>query len=217
MTHKIPYYLTFFLILAGSEVQAHPGPGPYDTILVSAVEEQGKLIPILLLPEFEKTARGLNDEEVRRIAKMRGDVFTVYPYAIAAAAMLKNIETKLEQCDSRHDRKQYLKSVDHQLDAVFKEPLKNLTIDQGHILVKLVDRQTGRNCFSIIREYKNGFSAVMWQSVGIFFNNNLVKRYDPEDNDKDLERLVRDLETSNLYRYELYQQEMLLSKVRIKN
>ena len=204
------------LVYTCTTLVAHAGPGPYDTILVSAIEEQGKLYPIILLPEFSKTAIGLNDEEIHRIAKMRGDVFTVYPYAIAAAKMLNNIQSNLDRRDSRRERKEYLKSIDHQLDAIFKEPLKNLTIDQGHILVKLVDRQTGRNCFSIIREYKSGFSAVMWQSVGVFFNNNLVKRYDPEDDDKELELLVRDLETSNLYRYELFQQEMLLSKLQAR-
>jgi Domain of unknown function (DUF4294) len=195
------------------QAKAWAGPGPYDTILVSAVEEKGVLIPWILLPEYSRTEKGLDAEQIRKIARMRSDVFTVYPYATAAASMLREIQTNLDRKTTHRERKEYLKSIDHQLDAVFKEPLKNLTIDQGHILVKLVDRQTGRNCFSIIREYKNGFSAVMWQSVGLFFNNNLVRRYDPEDDDKDLERIVLDLEASNLYRYELYQQDMLLSKL----
>lgn len=55
-------------------------------------------------------------------------------------------------------------------------------------------------------------SALMWQSVGVFFNNNLSREYDPDDKDKEIESIVKDLEASNAYRYQLYQQEALLRK-----
>ena len=189
---------------------------PNDTIRLGAVEENGRVFAMILLPEHEVTAKALNDEEVRREAKLKNDIFTVYPYAIAAAEVLKNVKGDLERMDSRHDRKKYLKNIDDQLDKTFKQPLKQLTIDQGHVLIKLVDRQTGQSCFDIIRELKSGFAAVMWQSVGVFFNNNIRKPYDPLGEDKDMERLVREIESSSLYRYELYQQSLLLGKVKKK-
>ncbi len=202
--------------LAGIRAVAQVPASQNDTIRLGAVEEQGKIYPMIFLPEFEITGKALNDEEVRREAKLKNDIFTVYPYAIAAAEVLKNVKGDLEKMDSRHDRKKYLKNIDDQLDKTFKQPLKQLTIDQGHILIKLVDRQTGRSCFDIVRELKSGFAAVMWQSVGVFFNNNIRKPYDPTGDDKDMERLVREIETSSLYRYEVYQQNLLLGKVKKK-
>ena len=54
---------------------------------------------------------------------------------------------------------------------------------------------------------------MLWQSVGMFFNNNLVKEYDPDGRDQEVETMVRELEASNYYKYQLYQQEALLKKV----
>jgi uncharacterized protein DUF4294 len=81
------------------------------------------------------------------------------------------------------------------------------------VLIKLIDRQTGQNCYSIIKELKGGFSAMVWQSVGVFFNNNLTRDYDPEGDDKEMEGFIKDLEASNVYRYQLYQQDQMLKKI----
>lgn len=185
-----------------------------DTIRVGAIVENGQVYPMILLPEVTTISQYSDPKERLRRQKLRSDIFTVYPYALTAATVFKEIDDSLDTYDRRHDRKKYLKSVDKNLDATFKEPLKNLTIDQGHILIKLINRQTGQNCYSIIKELKGGFSAMLWQSVGVFFNNNLNKDYDPTGKDKELEELVKEMEASATYRYEIYQQEALLRKIK---
>jgi len=184
-----------------------------DTIRVGAVMEQGRIYPMVLLPEISIADKYMDAAARIHRDKLRNDIFVVYPYAITAAAIFKEVNDNLDQLDRRHDRKKYLKSIDKKLDLAFKDPLKNLSIDQGHVLIKLIDRQTGRNCYSIIKELKGGLSAMLWQSVGVFFNNNLVREYDPEGADKELESLVRDLESSNNYKYQLYIQQSMLKKV----
>ena len=185
-----------------------------DTIRLGATTEHGQAFPIILLPEFLRTGALVDPEERARRNRLRSDIYTVYPYALTAAAIFKDVNANLDKMDARRDRKKYLKLVDRQLDDVFKKPLKNLTIDQGHVLIKLINRQSGENCYTIIRELKGGFSAVVWQSVGVLFNNNLNKDYDPEGRDKEIEDIVREMEASAAYRYQLYQQEALLRKVK---
>jgi len=187
---------------------------PNDTIRLGAIADGGHIYPMILLPEFNVAGALVSAEERNRRNKLRSDVYEVYPYALAAAAVFKEINTNLNKIDERKDRKRYLKTMDKQLDQTFKAPLKNLSIDQGHVLIKLVNRQTGQNCYSIIKELKGGFSAVVWQSVGVFFNNNLNHDYDPNGDDKEIEAIVRELEASNAYRYQIYQQEALLRKVK---
>ena len=169
---------------------------------------------MILLPEFAETSTIPDPEERNRINRLRSDIYQVYPYALAAGSMFKEINYNLDKLDERRERKRYLKTMDKQLDHLFKEPLKSLTIDQGHVLIKLVNRETGQNCYSIIKELKGGFSAVVWQSVGVFFNNNLNRDYDPTGADKDIESIVQELEASNTYRYQLYQQQALLRNVK---
>ena len=204
-----------FTLICASGVLAQTSPN--DTIRLGAITERGLVYPMILLPEFAERGALMDGEEKVRKNKLRSDVYEVYPYALAAAAMFKEINTNLDKLSERRERKRYLKTMDKQLDHLFKEPLKNLSIDQGHVLIKLVNRQTGQNCYSIIKELKGGFSAVLWQSVGVFFNNNLNRDYDPEGDDKEIESIVRDLEASNAYRYQMYQQQALLNKVKKQN
>ena len=210
-------YISALLLLLVASTGARAQNSVNDTIRLGAVVENGQVYPMILLDEYTKVEKYLDPAEKLRRDRLRNDIFTVYPYAITAAAVFKGINDNLEKMDGRHDRKKYLKSIDHSLDQTFKQPLKNLSIDQGHVLIKLINRQTGQNCYSIIKELKGGFSAVVWQSVGVMFNNNLNRDYDPGDRDKEIEGIVKDLEASNAYRYQVYQQEALLKKVKKPN
>ncbi len=205
---------SMFILLLFTSITAGAQNSVNDTIRAGAISENGRIYAMVLLPEFERTGEHIDADERLRRDKLRNDIYVVYPYAITAAAIFKDVNDNLEKSDSRHDRKKYLKSIDKTLDKTFKEPLKNLSIDQGHVLIKLINRQTGQNCYSIIKELKGGFSAMLWQSAGVLFNNNLVKEYDPEGKDREVETFVKDLEASNAYRYQLYQQEALLKKIK---
>ena len=156
------------------------------------------------LNEVEKTA-----QLPRRLAKerekwnrLRYNVYKVYPYAAVAGQMLQGVDEKLEKIGDDHKtRKAYLKQLETELNKRFKGELSNFTISQGQVLVKLISRQTGRPCFHIIKELKSGFSAVVFQSIVLLFNNNLKHEYDAAGDDRDIEAIVRDLEADARYRY----------------
>jgi hypothetical protein len=201
------------LFLAVASVRCLGQAGPNDTIRLGGIEVEGQYYPFVFLPECDIRAL-MPDPAVReRLNKMRRDVFVVYYYATTAGTLFNNINGELEKLPDRKARKAYLKTMNRQLDALFKEPLKNLSVEQGHVLIKLINRQTGNNCYHIIKELKGGFSAVMWQSVGLMFNNNLARNYDPDGRDKELEAIVRELESSAAYRYQLYLQDEMMKKI----
>lgn len=184
-----------------------------DTIRLGVTNEHGQDYAMVFLPEYTQTGTFIDAKQRLRRDKLRNDIYVVYPYALTAAAVLKQLHDSLEIIDRRRDKKHYVKNIDKQLDHIFKEPLKNLSIDQGHVLIKLINRQTGSNCYSIIRELKGGISAVVWQSVGVLFNNNLRRDYDPEGADMEMEAMVRTMESSSNYRYQLYMQDILMKKI----
>jgi hypothetical protein len=184
-----------------------------DTIRLGGIIVDGRPYPFVFLPEYELKDRMRNEEERKRLNQLRSRVYATYSYALTAAAIFKKVTADIDTMDRRRDRKKYMKEIDRQLDAAFKQPLKNMSVEQGHVLISLINRQTGDNCYHVIRELKGGVSAVMWQSVGVFFNNNLRRNYDPEGQDKELEMIVRELEASTAYRYQLYLQDELMKKV----
>ncbi|GAA4448935.1 DUF4294 domain-containing protein [Rurimicrobium arvi] len=129
-------------------------------------------------------------------ARLKYNVYKVYPYANTAAYLLKDVHEKLAAIPSKEGRKKYLKGLEKELNKRFKGELQEFTISQGIVLVKLINRQTGRNCFDIISEVKGGFNAVVWQGVALVFGNNLRREYEPEGRDHDIEQIVRELEAN---------------------
>lgn len=109
--------------------------------------------------------------------------------------------------DNKKARKQYLNGIEKELNKRFKGELENLTISQGQVLVKLINRQTGKNCFGIIKELKGGFSAVVWQSVALLFSNSLKKEYDPHGADREMEVIVAELEATQWHKYKYQLQQ----------
>lgn len=176
--------------------------GANDTIrLGGVVTGQGDTLAMVFLPDIIKTAKMPRYIVRQRNEwnRLRYNVYKVYPYAVIAASVLKDVDANLAKCPDKQARKAYLKSVEKELNKRFKGELEELTITQGQILVKLISRQTGRNCYGIIKEVKGGFSAVVWQSVALLFSNNLKREYDPYDRDRDIEAVVQDIEAGKRY------------------
>jgi len=85
--------------------------------------------------------------------------------------------------------------VEENLKKEFTEDLKNLTITQGRILIKLIDRETGKSSYTLIKELRGSFSAFMWQSLASLFNSSLKVEYDAEGEDKPIEDAIRLIES----------------------
>ncbi len=137
--------------------------------------------------------RTSNFKEYWRWLRLKYDVMKVYPYAVAAAALYREIEDSLAKLKTKRQKKRYLKSLEKRLREEFEEPLKSLTVRQGKILVKLIQRETGKTLYDILKEYKSGFSAIYWQSLGSFLGYDLKTVYDPEL-DKDLDFILKSLD-----------------------
>lgn len=136
------------------------------------------------------------DRDEAAYAKLRYNVYKVYPYANIAAFLLKDVHSNLEKLPDKAARKKYLNKVEKELNKRFKGELSEFTISQGIVLVKLINRQTGRSCFDIIQEVKGGFNAVVWQGVALVFSNNLKRDYEPQGRDSDIEAIVQEIEES---------------------
>src|SRR5688572_21416380 len=94
-----------------------------------------------------------------------------YPYARIAGATINDINTNLAAVKSKKDRKTYIKTREKELKKQFTDPLSDLSVYQGKILMKLINRQTGNNCYEIIKEYRGGLTARFYQTVAFFFSS----------------------------------------------
>lgn len=148
------------------------------------------LEPIVVFPRltFE------NRRQRRRYNKLVRDIKRVYPYAKLAKAKLDQMEREFQALETERARKEYVKTVEQQLMDEFGNELKKLTITQGRILLKLIDRETGETSYELLKTLRGSFSAVFWQTIARIFGSNLKAEYDAHGEDYLIERIVLQLE-----------------------
>lgn len=175
--------------------------GKYDTIVHAAVVYNGDTIEAKTLQPVYLHAR-LNENQMSAYAKwtrLRNAVYVTYPYARRAGAVINDINKKLANVTSSSARKDYIKTREKELRKEFTDPLTNLSVYQGRVLMKLINRETGNNCYDIIKEYKNGLTARFYQTVAFFFSTSLKQPYDAKGEDQQIEQIV--IEVSRMYGY----------------
>jgi hypothetical protein len=114
----------------------------------------------------------------------------VYPYTQIAKNKMQELDAKYKLAGNERKKKTIIKQLEKELFSEFEAPLRNLTISQGRMLIKLIDRETGQTSYSVLKEFKGGFKATFWQGVARLFGNNLKTQYDKYGDDKILEELV---------------------------
>lgn len=115
----------------------------------------------------------------------------VYPYALLAKDMESQAERHITKNGLKRGKKEkYVNRLQKELLDAYEKPLRNMTISQGKLLIKLVDREIGKSSYSIIKDYKSGISAGFWQGIAKVFGQNLKSHYDPNGEDRMTEYLV---------------------------
>lgn len=189
-----------FCLALKSAAQTH---GVYDTVKVYAyVTPQGDTIPMSYLPGVE--VRTKLTPQLRKYwaewTRLRNAVYVTYPYAVAASRIMNDINRKLVGITDKKERKKIIKSREKELRKEFTDKLTNLSIYQGKVLMKLINRQTGNNCYEIVDEYKGSFNAALYQTIAVLFGTSLKQGYDPANKDSDMEKIVQDVERMYGYR-----------------
>ena len=130
--------------------------------------------------------------------RLKYNVKKVYPYAILAAAKLKEYDRILATMTRESERDAYTRAAEKQLKAEFGDQLKNLSVNQGRILIKLIDRETGKTTYDVVKNMRGSFSAFMWQGVALCFNSSLKADYDPDGDEKGMEIAIKMIEDGQL-------------------
>lgn len=201
---NLPFNL-YLLILTGIlstplEAMAQDGqPSAGNTETIKAKIIGDDTFFVYPLENVDVYATKLTPEQQKYWWNLRNNVIKVYPYSILASRIIEEIDRETVGM-SKKERKKYLKAKEKDLKNKYKTELKNLTMTQGKILVKLINRHTGRDAYSLIKELKGGVSARLSQTGAFFFDNNLKSTYDPYQEDKDIETIVREIESQGKFR-----------------
>ncbi|MFY7936286.1 DUF4294 domain-containing protein [Flavobacterium difficile] len=169
-------FLFSFTLLSAQEEE---GSGVSDTIVYIQDSDTIKEIIIEEVSITDESKVKLTKEEREQIKLLERRVRVVYPYAKLTAEKLTQINATMAKLKTQKEKKKYFKLVEKYLNEEFEPKLKKLSRKQGQILVKLINRQTGKTTFDLIKDYKSGWKAFWSNNTAKLFNINLKEIYDP--------------------------------------
>ena len=158
----------------------------------------GDTLPIVnlgeveIVPEKERTPF-----EQRKYDRMKRYIGKVYPYAHKAVMLLNEMEEITSSIEKKRTRKKYLRKLEGELKQNFQQDLKKLTVSQGKLLIKIIERETDREFYDILKELKNPVSAFFWQNLGKRYGYDLKQGYKVAENE-DMEEIMVFLEDNGL-------------------
>jgi len=151
-----------------------------DTVLVSNLDEA-------VIQPRKKSA---NARDLRQYRRLIYNVKAVYPYAKLAGSKFGEVNSHMQSLKTGKEQREYLKQVEKEIIGQYEEDLKNLTITQGRILIKLIDRETSQTSFEVVKDLRGSFQAAFWQTIARLFGSNLKTEYDPLGEDKMIEEIM---------------------------
>lgn len=187
----IPAILFLLLICPVKGISQTSNWGVNDTLIKGAVVYEGDTIEAKMMPGIYLYSYARLSAKAKW-TRLRNAIYVTYPYAKRAALILNDVNAHIAGKDKVF-ASNYINSREKELKKEFTDPITNLSVYQGKVLMKLINRETGNNCYNILKEFKGGFTARFWQTVAFFFGSNLKQPYDPKGEDAEMEKIVKEV------------------------
>lgn len=192
-------FILFLIIpLSGEAQDSIPEAG--DVYVARAVVIDGDTMWVADLDEVYifPTRKFKSRKERRRYTRLIYNIKKAYPWAKMAGEKLAEVEVRMGTLETEREQKAYIKEVEKEMLKDYKEDLKKLTVTQGRILIKLIDRETGDTSYELVKELRGNLSAAFWQALARLFGSNLKSEYDAEGEDRLIEEIIVLIENGQL-------------------
>ena len=168
--------------------------------LLQKVERDGVTLPEVQINEVNIINRRTRSQRsaLRQYDRLVVNIKRVYPYAVIVREKLGQVNTELEGLENDRERRKYLKGVEQEVFKDYEGDMRKMTITQGRLLIKLIDRETQNTSFELIKLYRGSFSAAFWQGIARIFGTNLKEEYDAYGNDLLIELIINEIDAGRL-------------------
>ena len=126
------------------------------------------------------------------------DVKKCLPYAKMISKDMEYADAELAKIPDKKEQKKWWRKFEKQLFKKYEKDFRGMYASQGRMLMILLDRETDRTSYELIKQYKSKAAANWWQFVAKLFRNDLKEEYDATDKDKITERVINLVEAGQL-------------------
>jgi len=159
---------------------------------VTLPEVEIKEVTVYAHPQFPKKS------DFRKYERLVYNLKKVYPYALIVRTRLSKVNEELSNIKNDKERKDYLKKVEKDVFANYEGDIRDMTITQGRLLIKLIDRETQNTSYVLIKDYRGKLAAAFWQGIARIFGSNLKEEYDPYGEDSLIETIILEIDAGRL-------------------
>lgn len=198
MKHGI-YIVLFWLVTLSVQAQ-HTSPPSTNGYMVPVCVYQGDTIPSITLKNIYiyPQLRFKNKRQEKYYYKLVRDVKKTLPLAKEIKQIVIETYEFLETLPDEKSKNRHIKLVEKGLKEQYTPKMKKLTFSQGKLLIKLVNRECNQSSYQLVKAFMGPFKAGFYQTFAAVFGASLKKEYQPEDEDKMVERIIILVENGQL-------------------
>lgn len=159
----------------------------------SPYAENGDSLTLVILPDIPvyPPKEFKNEKQLQQYQRLVRDVKKTLPYAKLIYATLIETYEYMETLPDEKSRQEHVKRMEKELFDQYKPVLKKMSLSQGKLLIRLVDRECNQSSFNLAKAFLGSFRANFWNIFASMFGASLKSTWEPEGKDAAAEKIVR--------------------------
>ena len=119
-----------------------------------------------------------NEKERQEYYRLVRNVKKVYPISKEINQAIIETYEYLQTLPNEKARQKHIKRVEKGLKNQYTPRMKKLSLTQGKLLIKLIDRQSNSTSYELVKAFMGPFKAGFYQTFAALFGASLKKEYE---------------------------------------
>lgn len=193
-------FLILFLSFITVRLDAQEQTTTIKGYLVPVCVYEGDTIPSMRMPTLYvyKPLKFKNKKKQQEYNRLVRNVKKTLPIAKEVNRAIIETYEFLQTLPDEKARQKHLSLVEKSVKEQYTPRMKKLTLAQGKLLIKLINRETSSSSYELVKAFLGPFKAGFYQAFAAIFGASLKKEYHPEDEDAMIERIIVLIENGQL-------------------
>ena len=186
--------------VSGFSVYGQSTSGASTLSVVQAIIIGNDTVPYFVLPTYYcyPPLKFKNKKEEQFYWRTVRDVKVVLPYVRHIRRVMEKTNEALMSMPDKASRDAYMKNFEKRIYKENETKFKDLTLNQGKLIIRLLDRETNNTSYELIKAYRGSFSAGFWQVFALVLGADLKTKYGTKEEDTVIERVIVLVEAGQL-------------------
>ncbi len=126
------------------------------------------------------------------------DVKRVLPLSKYVKDVIDHTNEVLMAMPNKASRDNYMKNFEKKIYRQNEERFKQLTLNQGKLLIRMIEKETNYTSYELIKAYRGSFRAGFWQVFAKMFGADLKSSFGSKEEDEIVSRVITLVEAGQL-------------------